>query len=402
MKINRKNPETRRFTVKSKPTARRRRRINEDLQENYSSFINELNNIGKFTYLDVNRNQGAIQLFKAQVNQLISNYGCDLQYFRKYNTFFKDEEENNSNLIYGEDTTAEYYASGMIRSFVSVENMAWNFNQLGIENVEQVNVFISIDNFSQIFAKDVGQVETRFFQVPISGNTVNNEGIGKIDCDEFSANVYVNFDDDLIVKHSNIKMLPKEINSLFYLSKTYNSSLYQISGDLTGRLKFDDCYPMIVSGLIEGDLTFYNYENKEDSTTWNLAPQVGDYFKFSTATGIDEEWEITQVFDRILTNKSGINPLLGKYIYQCSAIKRVQSHEKTALELDAREPGDDIDEIFNQSKKKQQTFADQFNKNRQGENILNKKTNEIGKSIYDYEKRTDETYGGYQNTPNSK
>ena len=65
----------------------------------------------------------------------------------------------------------------MIRSFVSVENMAWNFNQLGIENVEQVNVFISIDNFSQIFAKDVGQLETRFFQVPISGNTINNEGI---------------------------------------------------------------------------------------------------------------------------------------------------------------------------------------------------------------------------------
>ena len=402
MKINRKNPETRRFTVKSKPTARRRRRINENLQENYASFVNELNSIGKFTYLDVNRNQGSIQLFKAQVNQLISNYGCDLQYFRKYNTFFKDEEENNSNLIYGEDTTAEYYASGMIRSFVSVENMAWNFNQLGIENVEQVNVFISIDNFSQIFAKDVGQLETRFFQVPISGNTINNEGIGKIDCEEFSADVLVNFNDDLIVKHSYIKMLPKEINSLFYLSKTYNSSLYQISGDLSGRLKFDDCYPMIVSGLIEGDLTFYNYENKEDSSTWNLAPQVGDYFKFSTLTGIDEEWEITQVFDRILTNKSGINPLLGKYIYQCSAIKRVQSHEKTALELDAREPGDDIDEIFNQSKKKQQTFADQFNKNRQGENVFNKKTNQIGKSIYDYENQTDETYGGYQNTPKSK
>ena len=42
----------------------------------------------------------------------------------------------------------------------------------------------------------------------------------------------------------------------------------------------------------------------------------------------------------------GINPLLGKYIYQCAAVKRVQSHEKTKLELDAREPGDDIDEIF--------------------------------------------------------
>ena len=179
MKINRRNPETRRFTIKSKPSSRRLHRIDESRQENYASFVNELNKVGTFTYLDPNRNQGAIQLFKAQVNQLISNYGCDLQYFRKYNTFFKGEEENNSNLIYGEDSTAEYYASGMIRSFVSVENMAWNFNQLGMENVEQVNILISIDNFSQIFAKDIAHTETKFFQVPISGNTINNEGMEK-------------------------------------------------------------------------------------------------------------------------------------------------------------------------------------------------------------------------------
>lgn len=285
MKINRLNPETRRHTVKSKPTSRRKKYINENLQvDYYSSFVNDLNQIGKFSYLDVNRNQGAIQLFKAQVNQLISNYGCDLQYFRKYNTFFKGEDENNSNLIYGEDTTAEYYASGMIRSFVSVENMAWNFNQLGVENVEQVNVFISIDNFSQIFAKDVGQLETKSFKVPISGNTINNEGIGKIVCDEFDAEVYVRFKDNLSVDYSQIKMIPKEVNSLFYLSKTYNSSLYQISGDLKGKLKCDDCYPTIVSGYVKGDLTYYNYENKEDSESWKLAPQVGDYFKFSTLT----------------------------------------------------------------------------------------------------------------------
>ena len=402
MKINRLNPETRRHTIKLKPTSRRRKYIDESLQDDYSKVINGLNQIGKFSYLDVNRNQGAIQLFKAQVNQIISNFGCDLQYFRKYNTFFKDEEENNSNLIYGEDSTAEYYASGMIRSFVSIENMAWNFNQLGMENVEQVNVIISIDNFSQIFAKDIAKIETKYFEVPISGNTINNEGIGKISCDEFDADVYVRFEDDLKVKHSTIKMKPKEVNSLFYLSKTYDSSLYQISGDLTGKLKFDKCYPMIVNGIIKGELTYYNYENKEDSSTWNLAPQVGDYFKFSTATGLDEEWEITQVFDRILTNKSGINPLLGKYIYQCSAVKRVQSHEKTSLELDAREPGDDIDELFNQSKKKQQAFADQFSTDRTGKNNLNKKTNQIGQNIYDYVKKTDETYGGYQNEPNSK
>lgn len=93
---------------------------------------------------------------------------------------------------------------------------------------------------------------------------------------------------------------------------------------------------------------------------------------------------------------------MGKYIYQCAAVKRVQSYEKTSFELDSREPGDDIDELFNQSKKKQQTFADQFNLDNTGKNKFNKKTNQIGQNIYDYRKKTDETYGGYQNTPNSK
>ncbi len=409
MKINRltpafPDPDPKRHIQekKIKKTARRKRYVKDDPAASTAAFMSKLNEINKFSYLDYERNKGAIELFKTQVNQIINNYGCDLQYFRKYNTFFKGDDENNSNLIYGEDTTAEYYASGMIRSFVSVENMAWNFNQLGIENTEQVNLFISIDSFSQIFANDISKIETQYFEVPISGNLINCEGLGKIRTNEFDADVYVTFEDDLKVKHANIKMIPKRVNSLFYKSLSYNTTLYEISGDLTGKLKRDKYYPLIVSGVIKGELTYHNYENVEDSETWQLAPQVGDYFKFQVPTGIDEEWEITQVFDRILTNKSGINPLLGKYIYQCAAIKRVQSHEKTKLELDAREPGNDIDEIFNQSKAKQQQFADQFTVDKNKENKHNKKTNRIAKNVYDYIDKSDETYGGYQNMPNSK
>lgn len=404
MKITRLSPDTKRHTklAESKPT-RRKRYVKDDYQNSSSIVIDKLNEIGKFTYLDYERNKGAIQLFKTQVNQLISNYGCDLQYFRKYNTFFKNADENNSNLVYGEDTTAEYYASGMIRSFVSVENMAWNFNQLGLENTEQVNIIIGIDSFSQIFANDISKIETKYFEVPISGNLINCEGIGEIRTTEFDADVYVNFEDDLKVKHSTIKMIPKKVNSLFYKSPSYNTTIYPISGDLTGKLKRDKCYPLIVSGFVTGDLTYHSYENIEDSTSWQLAPQVGDYFKFTTETGIDEEWEINQVFDRMLTNKSGINPLLGKYIYQCSAVKRVASHEQSSLEVDFKEPGSDIDELFNQSKTKQKTYANQFlyNKN-DGRNTHNSMMDGIAQNIYDYTKKSDEAYGGYQNKPNSK
>lgn len=401
MKITRLKPDTKRHIQPVEKSSRRIRYKKDDFENSSAAVISKLNEMGRFSYLDNERNKGAIQLIKTQVNQLISNYGCDLQYFRKYNTFFKDEDENNSNLIYGEDSTAEYYASGMIRSFVSVENMAWNFNQLGIENTEQVNIIIGIDSFSQIFANNISKVETNYFEVPISGNLINCEGLGEIRTNEFDADVYVTFNDDLKINHSNIKMIPKKVNSFFYKSPSYNTTLYEISGDLTGKLVRDDCYPLIVSGLVCGDLSYHSYENIEDSSTWQLAPQVGDYFKFVTESGIDEEWEINQVFDRILTNKSGINPLLGKYIYQCSAVKRVQSHEKTKLELDAREPGQDIDELFNQSKLKQQSYADQF-LNKNGRNKHNNKMDNIAQNVYNYSKHDDEVYGGYQNLPNSK
>ena len=369
----------------------------------YTSFMEGLNKVGTFTYMDVNRNRGYINLIKTQVNKLISNFGCDLQYFRKYNTFFQDEEKNKANLIYGEDTTAEYYASGMIRSFVSVENMAWAFNQLGFENTEQVNIIISIENFSQIFAKTISQIETKYFEIPITGSTIFNEFTGSIEDEHFNASIYGTFDDHLIVNKTHIKMIPKRINNSFYVSDNYNSDLYIISGNLEGQLKFDDCIPNLVSGIIEGELTYHNFENIENSETWNLAPQVGDYFKFITDTGIDEEWEITQVFDRMLTNKGGgLNPLLGKYIYQCTAVKRQQSYEENTEELEGEgkyNPGMDIDEIFsNQIVSDKKKYADQFTA-KKGKNKYNKKTNKLAQNAYDYQDKSDTTYGGYQNEP---
>ena len=126
--------------------------IKESEIERVTDFTNQVNVPGTFTYNDINRNQGAINLLKHQIDQALTNFGVDLVYFRRYNTFFKEGEENHANMVYGEDTTAQYYASGMIRAYVSVENMAWNFNQIGLEAVEQINIFLTIERFEQAFA----------------------------------------------------------------------------------------------------------------------------------------------------------------------------------------------------------------------------------------------------------
>ena len=153
-----KRPEIQKQLTKPRTTLRKiKRLVKESEIHSYTPFLESLNKVGTFSYIDINRNLNAINLFKTQINQAISNYGTDLQYFRKFNTFFKDEEENNSNLVYGEDTTAEYYASGMIRAFISVENMSWNFNNIGLESVEQVNIVISIENFEQAFSDQISK-----------------------------------------------------------------------------------------------------------------------------------------------------------------------------------------------------------------------------------------------------
>ena len=398
-----KRPEIQKQLTKPRTTLRKiKRLVKESEIPSYAPFLESLNKVGTFSYIDINRNLNAINLFKTQINQAISNYGTDLQYFRKFNTFFKDEEENNSKLVYGEDTTAEYYASGMIRAFISVENMSWNFNNIGLESVEQVNIVISIENFEQAFSDQISKIETKYFEVPVSGNTINNELTGKITTPEFDADIYGTFQDNLIVKNVKPKLIDKKINNNFPFSHTYQHNSSEISGFLSGKLKHDDEIPFSVYGVLKGELTYHNRKNVEDSSTWNLAPQVGDYFKLSTSSGIDEEWEITQIYNKILTSKGGINPLLGKYIFNCSAVKRQASYEKYSNELEMREPDTDINEIFN-TKNYENNESRNFSKNNKtGKNKLNETTEVLGKNVFEYDDQSDFTYGGYQNELNAK
>ena len=393
---------------KEKAPKRRRpkRLVKESEIPSVTKFTDFLNMPGKFSYIDFDRNQGAIEMFRHQINQAIFNYGADLQYFRKYNTFFKDDEteENHANMIYGEDPTAEFYASGMIRAYVSVENMAWNFNQIGLEGTEQINIFVSIDNFEQAFIDQISKTETRYFEVDVNGNTINNEVTGMIYCPEFEAQVYAGFsEEDMKVHASQITVVNKEVTTNFYQSLRYQKNKSEISGNLTGKLKYDKIKAFDVHGTLKGELTFHNSKNLEDSETWKrLAPQVGDYFRFQVKSGITEEWEITNVYDRNLT-KNGLNPLLGKYVYQMSAIRRVDSYEKNTPELGAKEPGDDLEEIFGNIAEdpNKETLAEQYQV-KKNKNRLNKKTQKLGHNVYGYDDKADVVYGGVQTTPTSK
>jgi hypothetical protein len=154
--------------------------------------------------------------------------------------------------------------------------------------------------------------------------------------------------------------------------------------------------------------------NIENSPTWQIAPQVGDYFRLNYGE-IEEEYEINQIVDRVLTNQNGINPLLGKYIFQCIATRRAPSHEEFKDNFDFT-PGSDL-ELLTELEKDGSigisiNYDNKYTPDPQEsklpsytkevpceENTWNNTTNQIANGIFTYHDEADYTYGGYQDYP---
>lgn len=117
---------------------------------------------------------------------------------------------------------------------------------------------------------------------------------------------------------------------------------------------------------------------------------------------IEEEYEITQLFDRVLTNQNGINPLLGRYVFQCQAVRRTPSHEE--FKKDENEILNELEQDVNLTDDLQESHLPEYDKENAEcqENQLNNLTNQLAKNIYQYTDQADYTYGGYNTYPIDK
>lgn len=326
-----------------------KRYINEAEQISYISHLDKtLNNPQVFSWADPNRQFASQDIMRNYYDNMIRINGTDLAYFRKYNTFFKEDEENHSNIIYGEDTTAEYYLSADVRAYLNISKQDFAFNMMGYEAMEEIEIFISIEDFRARFTSLVGKVSSDLFYVPVHGDLLTNEYFGSIDVPEFYAEFYGTLPDNTRFL-TNVYPETKEraINSQFFKSVSRISNLYPLTGTLEGWLYPEEERGYKLSGYLSGELSYHTLENIEGSPGWEIAPQVGDYFRLK-AGEIEEEYEINQVIDRQLTNQGGINPMMGKYIFICKAVRRSSSHEEVNPTNIERNPGEDmIDELIN-------------------------------------------------------
>lgn len=365
--------------LKSTQTKRKRNPL-KGTQENLpKSIIKDIDfDSSLFTYMDYARNAEAIKYIQKHFDDMIRIYGIPLTYFRKKNTFFEqDLSKKTANPIYGEDRCADYYIEQEVRAFLNITEYQWLYNAMGFEAQEQITIYISIPDFQDKFIEQVGSLTTEEIEVEVEGNLTFREVTGVIDRPEFYATLYGELDDK-----NNVEIFPKAeqrpIGSAFYKSDVVHVSqkLPTIYGSLKGKIKSDPNDFRKIKGKVKGSLQFPSLQNKDSGPTWKIAPQVGDFFKLNYPE-ITEEYVITEIFDRILNNNGGINPLLGKFVYQCTATRRNPSHEELknedypqGVELDNISPGPSIDQN-------------------------NDQIEQIANQIYNYSDGEDQTFGGF-------
>jgi hypothetical protein len=328
------------------------------------------------------------KIFENYFHDLIYNYGLDTEYFRQ-DTKYPEKWDLTptlsglEDLIYGENANTTYYLSGDMIIYVEIENDIFELNKWALMPNENISLYFTVNDFSTKFASQLGSkknfadtieftgTHTGTGTLEISGAFIANDilsGIistsipasstGSVEVSSFS----VDIDTDVGYK------IP--INEHIAISNNYTVS----GGEYTGA-----SYGTITMGLtsytceaVVGVLYYEPTSPNQFNTT--IMPQVGDFFRMPFFDGNYEEYEITNIADRVLTT-DGINPLLGKYIWKCSAVRRAPSFEDVIGE-------------------------DQMESNAM-QNIQNLQANaieNIADTINDYSNNDDDVYGGYGDT----
>lgn len=290
--------------------------------------------ITSIRYLKEENLKASRKIQNGYYRELIHSYGIDCIYFRKDVNFFNDGFTPSVNYTYGEETTAPFFISADVILYMSMDNDTNILNKFGIETDGDAQAFILIDDFSEQFRDLIGTERNATFNIPVTGMV--SGGNISISADVISSYIsgYVNYSDittlsaDVISGNINVPFVryPNLYNEYIRSSEAYMDQV--VSGALSGTYSgvVDLSGFGAVSGAISGTLGYHSAPAAKAGPNWQIAPQVGDFFKIQFKNGNREEYEVTNVTDRNL-NSDGLNPLLSKYIWKMNLTRRDPSHE---------------------------------------------------------------------------
>lgn len=287
------------------------------------------------------------EIHRGYFREIIHQYGVDATYFRKDSNFYESPSGAYVNYAYGEETTATYFLSADVIIYMEMEGDSILMSKFGIETDGDANSYILIEDFTEQFRDLIGTERLYIPDLTISacvesGYTclsaeVSSPGLeGKIEeCLTFDLSALSPSGSFV----SGVTIMPFErtpsvMNPFTKSSPEYTEQATSgtVSGYYSGFL--DASGNGAISGDVSGNLIYMGEPANNAGPNWEIAPQVGDFFRIQFHDGVNnEEYEISRISDKDLIS-DGLNPLLDRYIWKMSVTRRDPSYELVIGEND--------------------------------------------------------------------
>lgn len=343
-------------------------------------------------YLKREQLEKSAKIMANYYRDIIYQYGVDAVIFKQdteFPTIINPSLDSIENIIYGENTSMSYSTSASIPIFLEVEQDIFNINQEGSLPNQHYIASIFIDDYASKFAYILGGNDEFKTTLSLSGVVDNYTASLSSDFEIEGLSGVVSYDFELSGGNTSGYYTPtisnlspddyqREvlINPYIKESKSYtitdDDHFTAFVGDYTATV--DVSGNGTVSSNLYGSLLYTSIDSINRYRD-KIRPSVGDLIRVYLTDDVNfEDYEITQVYDRVLSD-GGINPLLHKYIYRCDVVRRIPDEENIF---------GDYDDMEQYSKDN----LDVLGKVEHAREII---SNEVD----DYSDNVDDVYGGY-------
>lgn len=286
---------------------------------------------------------------------LIRSYGIDVLYIKRDNDFATSGI--NSDTIYGQQTNSTFSTCANMITYMEVDSSILALNGLGLTPQDELTFYFSMNDFAATFANNFSQY-SEYKITPLSGyvsyyaTSITKDFESEVNNGTFTyafvsgvtsgTNIHISLSAEPVPNYQIA------INPYLHTSFTStisggysNTNLY-----LTYNKAYFNGYPRTfysVSGYV-----LYSDLDLAIKHATKIHPNVGDVVRIDFPGNEQlEEYEITEVYSRRPTSNDGVNPLLGKYIWKCKALRRVPSHETIVnTEIQSENATEDLMDII--------------------------------------------------------
>jgi len=274
------------------------------------------------------------QIIKNWFREICHSYGTDVTYFRHDARFIvPDITVNDCDNTYGEKPTLSYTVSTPLIILTDIKQDNILLSKFGFQTNGEGECYIVKDDFFEAMRDIVGQSVSANFDIDVTANVINNSGLYDVDLVAQGLSGHTSGTFDTVSGYNEIDLsgltftrYPKKQIDLVYWSDTYTEQIVTgtLSTTLTGDI--DVSGNGYVVGNMLGTLSYRIDTSGYSDNKWEIAPQVGDIYRMDMDEFNHQEYEITQVHDSDIS-MTGINPLLNRYLWKCSIVRRQPSHE---------------------------------------------------------------------------